>query len=432
MKAFKGPAKQRGFIGLFGSAAPIIGQALGGLGGLFGARSAQKALNQGRSDILNLPGMQGAGSIGGNFGTSSGGQFTFNPQFLGAQNALAANTGLLGGGLFNDPGLQSALGANNIAGALSQSDAALQQQIGGSAFGGLGGLFSNAAGLANQFGGALSGTGFADTQASELANLRNAAQPEQNRLFNKLQDRLFATGQLGSTGGGEQLRGLAEAFGQQDLNFQTEAFNRALNQRGQQLGAFQGLSQLGAGIEGQAFNQGLQGLQQNQAAGMNRLNQAMGLLSGGADLFGQQFGLGLQSAGGLLDFGNFGLNAAALPQQLQAQLLGASGQHARALGEIATPRAEAGGGLFSGIGNALGGIFSDERLKENLHKIGSTGAINWYTWTWNDEAKRVGASQIHPVGVIAQEVQEILPEAVTPDPESGYLMVNYEVLINGR
>ena len=72
---------------------------------------------------------------------------------------------------------------------------------------------------------------------------------------------------------------------------------------------------------------------------------------------------------------------------------------------------------------------SDRRLKDNLAPI--TGAldkisqIGGYTFDWKPAADK---NEAHDVGVIAQEVQVVLPEVVV-ERENGYLAVNYEKLI---
>ena len=79
-------------------------------------------------------------------------------------------------------------------------------------------------------------------------------------------------------------------------------------------------------------------------------------------------------------------------------------------------------GLFS-----LGAAWlssSDERLKENIEYYDTVKGIKFYTWDWNEEAKRVGADQYPTLGVIAQQVQKKYPNAVSVG-EDGYLMVNY-------
>ena len=47
---------------------------------------------------------------------------------------------------------------------------------------------------------------------------------------------------------------------------------------------------------------------------------------------------------------------------------------------------------------------------------------------WKQETKSVHGYEGHDVGVIAQEVQAVLPEAVRTN-ESGYLSVRYEKMI---
>jgi hypothetical protein len=72
------------------------------------------------------------------------------------------------------------------------------------------------------------------------------------------------------------------------------------------------------------------------------------------------------------------------------------------------------------FGDALGiakVLFSDIRLKKNINKIGTrTDGLNIYEfeYIWG------GGRQ---VGLMAQEVQGIYPDAVSES--SGYLMVNY-------
>jgi hypothetical protein len=281
---------------LFGGAGGF-GSLLGGLGSLFGgaasAREQQRLVRdigkQGEFQNMGFGGFGGFGNI-----TEGSSQFNFDPM-LQAQRAMLGGMapGLLGGGLFNDPALQQALGATDLAGAMNQVNQGAQlglQTIDPSQYaaiaqggmdmqnlllgqaagpiagfqdfsGGLGGQLRSA-GIQNQ----LAAGDFTGLQNAELASLRAAAQPQMDRQFNRLQDRLFATGQLGSTGGGEQLRGLFEAQGQQDLNFQNEAFGRAM-----QRGGF--LSNLGLQQTGQAgnvFGQNLGAMQALRGQDINR------------------------------------------------------------------------------------------------------------------------------------------------------------------
>ena len=75
----------------------------------------------------------------------------------------------------------------------------------------------------------------------------------------------------------------------------------------------------------------------------------------------------------------------------------------------------------------LMGLFSDERLKDNITLIGqSKKGHNVYTWTWNKLAKKLDINS-PTIGVLAQEVMATNPSAVTKH-DSGYYMVNYGAL----
>jgi hypothetical protein len=71
---------------------------------------------------------------------------------------------------------------------------------------------------------------------------------------------------------------------------------------------------------------------------------------------------------------------------------------------------------------------SDQRLKDNITKIDDPLAkvisISGNTFDWNEKSDKSG----HDVGVIAQEVLEVLPEAVTTRND-GYLAVDYHKII---
>lgn len=91
------------------------------------------------------------------------------------------------------------------------------------------------------------------------------------------------------------------------------------------------------------------------------------------------------------------------------------------------------GGAFLGTSTGAswlkGFLPSDVRLKENIQHYDTLKGINFYTWDWNAEGKRVGADQFPPFGVLAQEVQKTHPKAVVED-HNGYLRVNYGMINN--
>ena len=56
--------------------------------------------------------------------------------------------------------------------------------------------------------------------------------------------------------------------------------------------------------------------------------------------------------------------------------------------------------------------------------------INGVTYNWNDTAKDIDANKTNAVevGVIAQEIEKVLPQVVTTR-DDGYLAVRYEKLV---
>ena len=52
-----------------------------------------------------------------------------------------------------------------------------------------------------------------------------------------------------------------------------------------------------------------------------------------------------------------------------------------------------------------------------------------HIWEWNDKAKAFGMDKHIPIGLIAQDVKVMYPDAVIED-ENGYLMVDLPVLMD--
>lgn len=82
----------------------------------------------------------------------------------------------------------------------------------------------------------------------------------------------------------------------------------------------------------------------------------------------------------------------------------------------------AAGGLFGGLGQlatGIGGLFSDARLKEDIRRIGQTDdGLPIYSFRYKGQP-------ITHIGFMAQEVAQVRPEAVSEDPATGFLMVDY-------
>jgi hypothetical protein len=84
-------------------------------------------------------------------------------------------------------------------------------------------------------------------------------------------------------------------------------------------------------------------------------------------------------------------------------------------------RGGGGGGSRGGGGGRRGGRRSDIRLKHDIVLLGHlNNGLGFYRFSYNDSDKAY-------VGVIAQEVQQLVPQAVTRGRD-GYLRVNYNTL----
>ena len=98
-----------------------------------------------------------------------------------------------------------------------------------------------------------------------------------------------------------------------------------------------------------------------------------------------------------------------------------------AYGDAAT---EALVGGISNAGMAIAG--SDIRLKENIQPIQNAlekvESISGNTYDWKAGYDEIHSHKGHDVGVIAQEVEAVLPEVVVTR-DNGYKAVNYEKII---
>lgn len=158
----------------------------------------------------------------------------------------------------------------------------------------------------------------------------------------------------------------------------------------QQSANIQGLLNTGLGVAGSQANlsQGLQQSRANLAQGLQQ-SQANAALGTGSNIANLTTGIGAALAGGQVGAAN-----------------------ARA----------AGTGNLLNLGAT---IFSDERLKKNIKKVGMQNGYNIYQWDWNDKAKKLGLTGSDK-GVLAQEVIKTNPEAIVF--KDGYMTVDYKAI----
>lgn len=235
----------------------------------------------------------------------------------------------------------------------------------------------------------------------------------------------------GSGNMGSSRAGVAQAIAARDASqmmadneasIRSNAYNNALNQSQSVLNSnisnqLQGMAGAG-GAAGNLYNQGQQ-YSQGALSGLN------GMLTS-AQL--QQMIQGQQQtdAIGERDY------IADLISQYYLPVSGAiGGMGGTSIGKTTTP----GSSPFQsalGAGAAIGSMyqnfgFSDKRLKKNIEYVGMEGGHKVYTWDWTKRGKEIAGTQPNR-GVIAQEVMMTHPEAVTKDPSTGYLKVNYSKL----
>lgn len=86
-------------------------------------------------------------------------------------------------------------------------------------------------------------------------------------------------------------------------------------------------------------------------------------------------------------------------------------------------------GLIRATNDVVAYYSSDERLKDNIVNIPNAldklDKLNGYMFDWNDKQD---VYEGRDVGVLAQEVEKVLPELVTTR-DNGYKAVKYEKLV---
>jgi hypothetical protein len=87
------------------------------------------------------------------------------------------------------------------------------------------------------------------------------------------------------------------------------------------------------------------------------------------------------------------------------------------------------GSQIEASGDVIAFSSSDRRFKDNLVVIEGSldkiGKINGYEFDWNDKQS---AYKGHDIGVVAQEIEEVLPEVVTTRGD-GYKAVKYDKIV---
>jgi hypothetical protein len=201
-----------------------------------------------------------------------------------------------------------------------------------------------------------------------------------------------------------------------------------------------------ASLAGARRMQELQLAAQSEQAAQQRQSFGAGLMGQGLGLFGQQYALPGQALAPLQSYlGTIGTleEMGQQPLQLGLQIGGAAQQGASAASSLLSQAAQTqyGGAKDAANANAqvLAGLFqagasaamkaSDIRTKENIKQVGKlTNGLNVYQYEYKSEFKDspYAGHGVH-VGVMAHEVEKIIPEAVFTT-EYGYKAVDYSLI----
>lgn len=175
--------------------------------------------------------------------------------------------------------------------------------------------------------------------------------------------------------------------------------------------AYQNLMNTGeeAVLRNAAATGGLRGGGTQQALAQNSQNVLQGLVN--------------QNLQGLQGFANPNLTTNSIAQMygnigdIRAQGITAANQY---------QQTQQGQLLSAALGAAS--MFSDERLKKDIKKIGEHKGVNIYSWVWNKIANKLGMFG-KSSGVLAQEVRKIDSSYV--DDSGEYLKVYYSEVFSG-
>ena len=312
----------------------------------------------------------------------------------------------------------------------------------------LAGVQANNQAIAQNFGQNLSAQQLQNQAAQQnYSNLLSGAGFNQNAIQQNFGNQVTAqqlANQAGQQNYANQLAGLGFNAQQNQQGYQNQlAQQQANNQVSQQNFANQ--------LAGMGFNnQQIQQMYQNQTSQQQANNaiaqQQFANQMAGANLSNQARQQGLQEQAYLRNEPLNTLSAVRTGSQVQgpqfvnsfnqattqgADLLGAAGmQYNAQMGDFNAQQAAQqnfNSGLM-GLGGAGIMAFSDIRMKENIKHIHwLPNGLPVYTYEYKPEFKEIAGHGVH-IGVMAQEVEMVKPEAVITNAE-GYKMVNYGLLL---
>ncbi len=150
------------------------------------------------------------------------------------------------------------------------------------------------------------------------------------------------------------------------------------------------------------------------------------IVTSGSNVFGDAADDIQQFTGSILHSGSFGTTGSA---EFQGSISASTTGRFQSIGINTAPSGVAGALLATN--DVVAFASSDERLKENLEPIGSAidkvEQMTGYTYNWIPMEGVHVYGDMKDIGVVAQEVEKVLPELVS-DRENGYKAVKYDKL----
>jgi hypothetical protein len=180
---------------------------------------------------------------------------------------------------------------------------------------------------------------------------------------------------------------------------------------------------LGTNLDTLTISTGLSGTSYNGSAAITITNTGVTSNVAGA-------GIGVSGATGAVTITNNGVTSITGTANQVVASTSTGGVTLSLPQSIATTSAVAFASV-SATGDIVAYSGSDKRLKNNIVNISDAlnkvKQLNGVTWEWNDDANEV-TKTAPTTGLIAQEVQEVLPEVVK-EREDGYLGIDYSKMV---
>lgn len=252
-----------------------------------------------------------------------------------------------------------------------------------------------------------------------LGNLRQQAGVQNERQFANLNQNLFSTGRMGTSGGGLQTEAFARGLAQADAGYQLQAQQQAQMAQQNQLGLAQGMTGIGSGlaaqqndllnsafnrftqtsglnadINNQRFQRSMYGNEQQYARAQENLGTQMQLAGFPTQLQGAQLQNSLSALQGQAGIQSMGLqNYAQAAQLAQAEANARVGAGSNMAAIAGSPNFGSGAAQNAAMWGQVGGalIQNSDRIGASLGRLFGGGMSNTGN-SWGAQAQQAGVS----------------------------------------